>query len=357
MINLIRMLAVLFFFTGVLPMMTGVILFDRKRSRMERPDPFIFGQLILTGAFELVCVPMAVLHQPLHRVTLLWLLLIAGLIFIRLLKKKKAGLPIIRSTIKKQVPRPDGITLLLLIGLAGLVLAACCFYLFGMHIDDDDARYVANAVAAYETDTIYHFHPNTGEVMTYFVGEVSKDLVSTVMIYYAAVSRLAGVSAVILIHSFWPVYWLLFSVLIYRMIAVRIYTGEKERLYFQLCCMLIQCMGNVTVFTGSSFTLLRLWQGKALIPAVIVPSGICLLLELWKNGSEGLWPKMALLNVFACFCSGNGIYLSAILTGVLCLSALVREKTPKPLPGALAACIPNLVCTCIYILADRMVLR
>ena len=120
--------------------------------------------------------------------------------------------------------------------------------------------------------------------------------------------------------------------------------------------MLVRQMGGVTVYTGSSFTLLRLWQGKAIVPAVAVPMGIWLLLEE-KNCGKEFWQGILLMNVFACLCSGNGIYLSGIMTGILCLFRAVRSRSWQSVLCGAVCLIPNALCVLIYELAGKLVIR
>ena len=357
MILQIWRILVMILFLLVFPVISGRTITKKDFGILAE---WCLGLLYMAGLFEVCCVPLAILHRPLHEVLILWILIWSILTLVLFFRqggrqslKEKAGIGLkeFAASVKE-----DRVCILLLLCILGLLAWECSVYALRTHIDDDDARYVANAVAACETDTVYQYHPDTGEKLTYFAGELCKDLVSCIMIFYAGISFLMRIHPTILIHSLWPVVWLLTGSVFLWLIARSLYEKNSRRLYFVLVCMLVRQMGGVTVYTGSSFTLLRLWQGKAVVPAVVVPMGIWLLLEE-KNGRKEFWQGILLMNVFACLCSGNGIYLSGIMTGILCLFRAVRNRSWQAILYGAACLVPNALCVLVYELAGKLVIR
>ena len=60
-----------------------------------------------------------------------------------------------------------------------LVIAGqMCVYIFGMHLDEDDARWIAEANDALVKNKMLLHNPATGEYIGRFVGEMIKDVFS-----------------------------------------------------------------------------------------------------------------------------------------------------------------------------------
>ena len=63
--------------------------------------------------------------------------------------------------------------------IALLVIAGqMCVYIFGMHLDEDDARWIAEANDALVKNRMLLNNPATGEYIGRFVGEMIKDVFS-----------------------------------------------------------------------------------------------------------------------------------------------------------------------------------
>lgn len=353
MMDFVRNMAGLGYYLLLLPLFLGRFLWGNGK-KTQAAAWYVWGMFFLMALFEVAAVPLILLHRPLHEAIWGWNLLIAAAAAVFVIKHGTVG----KGLEASDVPWKKGERLLLCLVLL-LLAIQCCAYLFGMHVDDDDSRYVANAVAAFETDTMYRYHPNNGEVMTYFMGEVGKETASPMMMFYAAVSYAAGIHPTIMIHTVWPVVWLIVSCGIFWMISLAVYPPEKResRLLFLLFVMLLNIWGNTSIYTSSTFSLIRLWQGKALVPALFAPMLFFLMLYRAGGHRKNWYRNLVVCNLAACLCSGMGIFLSAALT--LCIAAALAfyEKNWKVLPGCFLCCIPNACYTFLYLLVHRVILR
>ncbi|MDO5422587.1 MAG: DUF6077 domain-containing protein [Eubacteriales bacterium] len=336
----------------LLPFLYGSLLCKNSR-RGEWISRYVYGMLGMMAVFQIACVPLVLTHRALHEAVILWhILLVLSGIFLWKGKKKPQGVKRIR---RKKWTVEEGV---LLAAVLALLAVQCAAYVFGTHIDDDDARYVANAVAAYETDTMYYYHPNTGEPMDYFMGEIGKETTSPMMMFYAAVSFLVRVHPTILIHTVWAVVWLLVSYGVYWMISGCFYPeNRRNRLVFLIFAMVLQIFGNTSIYTSQTFLLTRLWQGKALVPAVFAPFFLHLFLRRFGGTKEAWYRDLVLANLAACLCSGMGVYLSAVLAVVIVLVTAVREKSLGTFIKGCFCCVPNAVYTGLYILVHLVLIR
>ena len=144
----------------VLPLVIGSIF----RSRSV-PFTYMIGQLLMWAAFQAVEVPVIYFRQSFT--ALFWVysgavLLLAGWGLFR------------RVKVKFSKPRLSPYLI-----IAVLVIAyQAVIYIFGIHLDEDDARWIAEANDALVKDKMLLFNPATGEYIGRFAGEMVKDVFS-----------------------------------------------------------------------------------------------------------------------------------------------------------------------------------
>ena len=328
-----------------IPVVCGRILSGRKHSPAAA---YVTGMLLMGAAFQASAVPLILLHRSLRAVLIVWHALLIAVTAGTMLLRRRKGTEAVKESGSLQ--RPGRVDALLGLIAAVLLLVQCAFYVFGTHIDDDDARYVANAVEAYETGTMYRHHPNTGEEMTYFMGEISKEVVSPITMFYAGVSVLTGIHPAVMMHTVWPVVWLCMGYLSLWLVSGALFGEDRtRRLFFLIVCMCMVLWGNTAVRRGEVFMLTRLWQGKSLIPAIISP----LFFDRYLRGYDqktGYYGSLFLVSLFACLSSGMGIVMAAVYTGLITLLHAIRERRPLILFGGMLCALPNVCYAVIYLL-------
>ena len=317
---------------------------------------YVYGMVFAGALFELVCVPLILLHRTLTETVVCWAVLMAVCMVPLYLSRRKN-----RPEKDRMVPAretgwslPDCALLILILLLLGV---QCGFYAFGAHYDEDDSRYVVNAVEAYETDTLLRYHPATGEKMEYFEGEIGKEVTSPATMLYAAVSRAIRVHPTFMMHSVWPVAWLLLSYAVYACMACVFYPSDRrKRLLFLLICMIIVIMGYHNVYGNTAFILSRLWQGKSLVPAVIAPLFLLFYLRGYTGGLR-YYLELTAICLFSCLTSGMGVYMGAFLLGITVSLHALRCRSVKLWLKGLLCAWPCAACTGIYYLVSSVILR
>lgn len=96
--------------------------------------------------------------------------------------------------------------------------------------------------------------------------------------------------------------------------------------------------------------LVRIWQGKAVLAAVILPFliylGLALVLE---DQPEYPWLLLAMANLAACHVSSMGIMLAPVVTGLFVLLALVKNRSPRRFLYGILCCMPSLLLGSVYL--------
>lgn len=322
----------------VLPLIIGSVF--RSRSI---PFTYLIGQILMWAAFQLVAVPMIYFRQSFT--LLFWVY--SGIVLLL------TGWGIF-SRIKVKFDKPQKSFFLI---LAILVIAYQAYiYIFGMHLDEDDARWIAEANDALEKDKMLLFNPATGEYIGRFVGEMVKDVFSPWAFYIAWMSRVTGIRAVVIAHTIYPPVLLTLSYLAYWEIGSQLFKGKTERGIFLLMVAVINMFLAGNAYTQSVFTLTRIWQGKAVVAAVMIPAISAVILKLENEDIVRNWIGLILTGTAICLFSGMGIAVGIIMITVYGLYALIRgiiinwRRGLLRIPMWLLSLIPGFVCGYGYFL-------
>ena len=356
----------------VFPWIIGtLILPDREQAFCTAAYRIIGGNTGMWAVFQLLAVPAVLLQVPFHTLVRLWtgaLLLLLGLfaIFCRNPAFRRKAFFMRRTAAedaaeKEPLPAGNRVTLCLLI-LASLILIGgqCRRYLFEEHIDDDDSRFIASAVSAYQHDTMLLENPATGEVKPRPEGELVKDAASPWPMYLAALSALANVHPAITAHTVLPAYLLLLRYLVIWCVGSALFaegksrkaqppSSEKQAWFLLFSAAALQFFGG-SVHTAGAFALTRIWQGKAVLAAVMIP-WILLLTYGSEWTGEALSAKALIAaSAAACLLSGMGILMAGALTGSYALWKALTERRLSSAALPLLCALPCLAYGLVYMI-------
>ena len=228
----------------------------------------------------------------------------------------------------------------------------CQRYVSFMFIDDDDSRFVVNAVEAYENDTMLTANPATGIEHETWVRELSKDVVSPWMLYVALIAKIFSIHPTIVAHTIFPPVLLIMSYMAYWLLGASIFQNRKTHsMLFVMVISIINLYFSDTTHTQSYVTLVRLWQGKAIVAAVMIPVLLCFMMRLYREQKQnGMYAVIFVTALATCLLSGIGIFFSGIMIGTFGLYNCIVTKKYKEIVGVIIACIPTLIYGVIYYL-------
>ena len=248
----------------------------------------------------------------------------------------------IKCTIKQNWDKKNWTHYIPYIVAFGIIAYQIIIYIFGMHLDEDDARWIAEANDALVKNRMYLHNPATGEYIGRFVGEMQKDVFSPWGMYIAVLSRLTTIRAAVIAHTIYPPILLGLSYIIYDLTGKQLFKGTTERGIFLLMVSMINMFMAGNPYTQAVFTLTRIWQGKAVVAAIMIPLFLFLLLQVQKEDAVGNWLWFAAAGCASCLFSGMGIAISTIMIAVYGLYAVVCKRF-KRLPLLLLSLLPSLL--------------
>lgn len=305
----------------------------------------LMGYVFMMALYQIMAVPSILLKLPFHILnSAYWgvcLLTAVGSV-IYLIKNRK------RSEGCTRANREVGS--FCWYGAVLLIVLQCFFVVANDNSNADDARYVASAVEAYESDTMLLNNPATGEALGGWVNEIEKDVTSPWCIFYASIAWVTRIHPAIIMHTCMPLFWVAFHYFIYHLIASELFGLSRKREGLFLFLLAIFNMLGIQSESVNSFLLLRVWQGKAIVVSVVIPLLFYVLGRImkdeWKNRSN--WLLLFGTMLMGCLCSGVGIFLDLLLVGCGILIIVCYKKEWRYIPFAMLACVPNIIFGLMY---------
>lgn len=316
---------------------------------------YVIGQVMMWAVFEAIGVLLVYTKQSLHTAVTVWCLLIGLLAVVSvvcIVRTRRKAERAQKTQWLKGWTRHRTVILLCALIAAVPIGIQCYMYAFKMHVDEDDSRYIVNAVEAYENDELLVSNPATGDAYVYEkTSSIAKDTVSPWMMYIALLSKLMGTHPAIFAHTLLPVILICMVYMVYWLMAYELFHGKwLESFIFVLFAAWINMHFGDTTHTQATVALVRIWQGKAVVAAFILPLLLYCLLLLYREGSNRrLYLLLAVANMGACLLSGVGIFFAGIMIGTYGVCHVLATKRWRDAVYVFLACIPTILYGFIYV--------
>lgn len=345
--------AVLAVLLGALPPLIGSLWISQREDGGNMARDYLYGLFTMLALFELFAVPMSVFRMKLTALCLAYLGALGLLAAAALVRGRT--FPAWRRWLKSL---PGKATPVLAAALVCMLLQAG-YVTQRQHIDEDDAFYVATAVTSVQKNSLYKYSPYTGKKYTWPQIRIAlRYIFSAWPLFTAVLSQVSGMHAAVIAHMILPAVTLLWLYLVYFLLGAWLFPGQKDRQsLFMLFVVLLLSFSGFSIYSSGVFSLVRGWQGKA----VLAGTGLTLLLYTLLQAHEaGRWDKrwsLVLLVTAGCVTlSSMGIFLCCILTGSFGVYHAVRGRKPVLLLRSAAACLPAFACAAGY-MALRALIR
>lgn len=306
---------------------------------------YIIGQMIAFALIEILAVPMILLRINFD--VLYWsFITVATILVVMGMKKffgrKKSKMPSITKYIKTLSPFAKIILVLTVI----IILTQFSIYFWGQHLDEDDARWLAEANDAIEYGDMMTRTYYTGEYQGGFV--IAKDITSPWAMMWAILARTLHTRPSIVVHTVYASFEILVMYMIYYLVARELFDKKDSRFTFVFLVTIINMFYAGTVYTQSVFSMVRIWQGKATVAAIIIPLILYHFICINKKNELNNWLKLPIICCGSCLLSGMGISLSAIMIMIYGIYNIIAYKNIKRFPLLIVAVAPSIIFSLIY---------
>lgn len=343
--NMIIKLLLFLLIAYPLPFLLGLLL--TKSSYTEDKSisySTISGYILVWGILQITVIPAIYFKVSLSSYTLFFYLTILILAIVSIIKNIHVFKKILIQKIKwiKEKPWLMLIVIFLIIIQTG--------YLSVSNLGDhDDAFYVATAETALETNTLMEYNPYTGGAYDEFP---SRYVLSPFPMYIALMSNLLNIRAATTAHTLLILSLIPLAYMTWYLIGKKFFhNNETKTAVFMLITMCLLIYSGYSVYTQGTFMHIRIWQGKAVLAAIILPflfyQGLSIILKDMRHPE---WIMLFFTMTASCFVSSMGIMLGAIMAGVIAISDLVINKSIKNWIYIILCCVPNILYAFIYIL-------
>lgn len=335
-------------FLWIVPVFVGNAICNRLSMRGTIPRSFVMGYLSMWAVFQIITVPLILLKVSFLVDVVVYSIFLVGIIAYGIVKKTYRSM-----TIPKVEPSAwVGIIVMLATGIYMIVQS------FRLQLTNvDDTRFVVNAVDTVRTNRMLLTDVNTGKEILSWTGDLFKDVISPWAVFAAYLSKITGISAASMMHTFLPPVLLAVMMCIFWLIAGELFDKHIYRSLFVILLLVMYMYGYFSIYNAETFTIIRLWQGKATMAAVGIPALLYAFLRLyrllpddrrWKektvyNAEQKGAICMVWLTVFAvALLTSMSYILSTVMIGCFGFVYGIAKKSLRTAVMVWSACLVNI---------------
>ncbi len=162
------------------------------------------------------------------------------------------------------------------------VLLVQLYFAYGYEVNEwsyDDYDYVVNSQDMISSDTLSYVSYTTGEMPN----NQEKRVVVSWPAYISYLAKISGFEVTTVAHTIMPPLFLLIAYLVYFYLSGLIFTKLDNRLIFMILLAVGFAFGLHSHYSVSFRLLCTIWQGKAILSAIVVPFMITHLAFLYSD--------------------------------------------------------------------------
>lgn len=341
---MIRIIYMLIWFL-IVPESIGLGILNIKKDNRNMIFALVIGYIFEFAFFQCIAIPMIFMHLSFKTLAYTWAIMSLIFSIVSLFINKKELTGIIRENIQKLKQLPK---ILLIIFV--LTIFFQCFMCFKyMHQDYDDFDFVAKAVTAVDTNTLYKYRDNGALIEN---NVQSKKILSPFPMYLATISTLINLHPTVVAHTILPVVFIPLAYLIYSLLGSSLFKGDKNKtLVFLVLLSVIFMWGDHTRYSIFVRLLYRIWQGKSVLASMIIPFIWYLFIEhLGKENDTFYWGILLLTLWGADLVSSMSLVLPIIVSGFLTLIYMIKDRKFSYGLKFCICCVPSVIYGIIYLI-------
>lgn len=302
-------------FLLIIPIIIGFSVCEKLHIDYGFSNCFVMGWFSLLAIGQIILVPM-VLKDASFTMTCIVLLFIDLVMVIFSLYRisrhmAHEGVKHLRSEFIGI--RPDKSSLFF-VGLFFLVAFILYQNLMLQHTDADDSRFIVLAMDTIKSDRMLRINPTNGVYFTGGLGEIEKDFSSPWPVYVAFLSNMCGVKATIMFHTILPFALYILITCCFWMVGDTLFKGDfYSKCIFTIFIWCIFIFGNYSAKSAETFTMSRVWQGKALVAGAGIPIMTCIMVKSYEKITSLILLQMIIIDLAICLLSGMGIVIGVLI--------------------------------------------
>lgn len=264
------------------PALLGELVTYKDTSDIARPIQvrYIMGLFLSLSLFWVLCVPMTFLKMSFTKLTIIYscIIFVLGIVATWVhYRKRQFG----KRWESFKLVMPVGWELayfLIFFVLLGIQLYYVAFYEATVWTYDD-ADYIVQSMNTISSDHMYLNSTVTGAEIEF----IPKRVLNSWLVYIAYLSKISGFHVTTIAHTIIPVVFLLIAYVVYSYIAVCWFDKKEDRLIFLVVISVAFMFGYYSPYSLTFRLLVTLWQGKAVLSAIVIPFLVAFLPKVYKQ--------------------------------------------------------------------------
>lgn len=304
----------------------------------------ITGFFVYFGVFQIAALPMILLQRSLSELVMLWIgisILVNGYVLIA--ARRELWDMICRTA--AGIWRMKGILLLGVLLLAGVT---CYFQAAQPYMGWDTSYYVGTVNTTVYTDSMYIYNGNSGAAEKYLDFRYA---LSTFYMHSAVWCKISTVSAMMIQKYVMGTVCILTYGLVLFAIGKKLFHQEDRKALLLLGLAFIFNYGFNTIYSTSSFLLLRGYEAKGFCANVVIPAVFYGALCLWEDSRKReYWGLLFMIGFSSVPVSMSSILIVPAMIVIILMAEWLIKKDGKILWNGLWCVIPNAVYLVVYFL-------
>lgn len=328
----------------------GILKFDSKKNKSIFLA-LVLGIFVELLVFEAISIPMTFKRCSFTMLKETWMTVIAVLSVISFIFNIKNAKEIVKQNFEAIKTVPKILTVLFLV-----LLVIQCYYPFKYtHLDFDDSNFVAKAVIARDTDTLFVYDDAGNEYKEF----PTRQVLSQFPHFIAVLSEISSIHPTIFAHTVLPVIFILIIYAFYYVFGMTLFKKDQTKaLCFLIILSTVFIYGDYSRYTNFSRLTYRLWQGKSILANLTLPFIWYVFIEyIGKENSKFGWFILFIALAGSIALSSMALILPTITILVLMVIYAIKDKKIIYVISILICCIPCAIFASIYFKLDNPVVK
>ena len=349
---MIKSMILIAFWMFVIPVLLGLgILKLDKKGNKNVCLALILGIFAELLVFSCLAIPMTFLRCSFTLLKNSWAVIMLILSAVSIFFNRKNIKEIVKQNLDEVKSLPKVLTVIFLI-----LLAVQCYFPFKyMHEDYDDSNFVAKAVIAVDTDTLFKYD-DAGYEYTEFP---TRTVLSQFPHYTGAISVLSDIHPTVLAHTIFPVVFIVIAYSFFYVFGKSLFKNDiKKAMIFLNLLAVIYMFGDYSRYTNFVRLLYRTWQGKSLVANLTIPFIWYVFIEyIGKENSKFGWTILGLCLIGSITFSSMAFILPPMMVAILLLLYAIKDKKKGYIITLGVLFILAIIAVSIYLSLDNKIVN
>lgn len=317
------------------------------KIKMNLYETEIVGFFVHFGLFQIIALPLILLQKSLTLLMILWITVsVISAAYVLLAGRKELVQAL--GGICQGVWNMKG---LLLLGAVLVIATACCYFAVQRYIGWDTTYYIGTVNTSVYSDTMYIYDGNSGAM------ESKLDLryaLSGFYMHSAVLCRIFSLNAIEVQKYVMGILCILMYGMIVFAIGKKLFQESSKPALSLVMTVFLLNFGFNTIYTSSSFLLVRAYEAKGYCANVIIPALFYMALCFWKKRKDRTYWWMLFLIAFASVpVSMSAIVIAPAVIAIILLTEWIMERDVSLLWRGFWCLVPNGIYLLVYFLYTR----